>query len=190
MTFRNLFIVSLIFFTFQLQARSWEEGYVVTEAGDTLWGLVKYRRLEVPRKLLFKTTDKKKRAISIDGARSFVYGKEYWQRISLPIEQIGWADSFFFKRLGQSENLQLFYGKYSSEGCGCNGKEWTVRKSYILHAQGASFILSFNRQDQLSNYLQLSQWLKRNRLSQEMVPRNLGLKELEEFLNISRTGNS
>ncbi|MBI1183149.1 hypothetical protein GC194_02675 [bacterium] len=130
----------LVFFTLlslSAFARKSAPGYLVTKTGDTLKGMVKYRRLDVALRVVLITSKQESTSKEIFGPeelKSFVYGNETWLSIDYSKAEIGWTAAYFAQVIKEeASGLMLLYGSIISEGCHCSGTKNEVRNWWILY---------------------------------------------------------
>lgn len=112
--------------------KSWQPGYWVQSTGDTLWGEVKWRSIDVPRKALFRDSTLKEVELRSFNTVAFVAGEDVFRRIIFSERQLGWVDTFFMEVKQNTHSIQLLYGKIMSKGCGCDGAKYTVGHKWVL----------------------------------------------------------
>ena len=137
-----LFSLAFTLISSQVLGNGYRPGFVVLISGDTLVGDVKYRRIDVPRKVFFKNKTGET-TFNPRELKSFKREGEMWYAVHFTTVQLGWDDDFFLKRHGTKKSLRLLYGKITSKGCGCHGVPYSVSKEWVLYNEntGASVII-------------------------------------------------
>jgi hypothetical protein len=127
----------------------YQKGYIVMTHGDTLWGMVRYLRIDVPKKVRFyQEASGYKRVYAPDELSSFCYGtREIWRSVPYYEQEIGWSDRFFMKVRAAAPGVELLLGKITAEGCHCSGSQFDVRYNWVLYdpLTDEKAIISHNR---------------------------------------------
>lgn len=113
-------------------AKDWAPGYWIQGTGDTVEGSIKFRKIDVPRRALFKDAKGVVTELRVRNTREFGQANIVYKRISFTSSQLGWADTFFMEQVEVGLGAELYYGKVTSEGCGCNGAKFTVTHKWVL----------------------------------------------------------
>jgi len=113
-------------------AKDWAPGYWIKNTGDTVEGSIKFRKIDVPRRAWFRGADGVTRELRTANTREFGKQGTTYKRVSFTSSQLGWVDTFFMEQMRVGAGVELFYGKVTSEGCGCNGAKFTVTHKWVL----------------------------------------------------------
>lgn len=114
----------------------YRKGYIVITQGDTLRGMVKYHRIDVPKKVAFYpgVSRSDKRIYAPDELSAFCYNsREIWRSVPFYQQEIGWGDRFFMQVQAASPGVELLLGKITAEGCHCSGSQFDVRHYWVLY---------------------------------------------------------
>lgn len=138
-TLKYLLLSSIAFlFIFQkLEGKKPEEGYIVLENNDTIWGFISYRLIDVPNRILFISQEgllKTKTIYAPNELLVFVYGKEEtWRSIAFSKLELGWQASYFMQVKLEKGPIELLRGKISSETCQCSGAGSKATYEWLLY---------------------------------------------------------
>lgn len=133
---RIILICSVFFFLFlqTAQAKKMRPGYIVLENNDTLFGMLQYRLIDVPSRMVFVDHSNGEKTIyGPNELLGFTYQDETWRTIEFSKSEIGWQESFFVKVKMQNGSIELMRGKISSESCQCSGTHAKVRYQWLLY---------------------------------------------------------
>lgn len=173
--------------TLEVYGKSYKGGYVVLANGDTLRGNVRYRRLDVPRKVFFEDTNGK-RTYNPRELLSFEREGEVWRSVQFSTQQLGWDDDFFLEQKVQGSGLSLLYGKMTSKGCGCHGVPYSVSREWVLYDRGtgASIIVERSACGRVKNDAGILSFLE----SSGWDTSELWIQRLEDIVELLRSGDS
>lgn len=133
-------------------AKGWEPGYWLKSTGDTVWGEVKWRNIDVPRKAMFRDSTQKE--VQLKARNTLEFGSETsaYKRIIFTELQLGWPDSFFMEVKQTAHAAELLYGKIMSKGCGCDGAKYIIEHKWVLvSSQGIMEVVEENRWGRITN---------------------------------------